>query len=226
MSLYKLQNKTFDINAKHRYLNFTAYYFDRKQFNSLVEKYFKSDKNPFRYIKYQYERNYNPHQDQLDIHIQGLLILKDATRIGNYLKAGEKNRKKDSISGVKGLLEMNKTHFEGIASIEDSVLYTGKDYNKCSLHHKKPINPNDPKSKIILDGDELDNGELDDELDDYEPNDEIDDELEDFEPDYYDENIIDFLNLFSSKNTSELKMMKIKYLEHEHRGIEVKSDID
>ncbi|CAG8790242.1 1280_t:CDS:2, partial [Dentiscutata erythropus] len=144
MSVFKLQNKTFDINAKHRYLNFTAYHFDRKQFNSLVEKYFKSNKNPFRYIKYQYERNYNPQQDQMDIHIQGVLILKDATRIGKYLKAGEKNRKKDIALGVKGLLQMNKTHFEGVASIEDSVRYTGKDYNKCSLYHKKPIDPNDP----------------------------------------------------------------------------------
>ncbi|CAG8491883.1 6662_t:CDS:2 [Dentiscutata erythropus] len=86
----------------------------------------------------------------MDIHIQGVLILKDAMRIGKYLKASEKNRKKDSISGVKGLLQMNKTHFEGVASIEDSVHYTGKDYNKCLLHHKKPINPNDPKSKIML----------------------------------------------------------------------------
>ncbi|CAG8802624.1 6873_t:CDS:1, partial [Dentiscutata erythropus] len=147
MSLTKLQN--FDISAKHKYLNFTAYHFDRKQFNSLVENYFKSDKNPFRYIKYQYERNYNPQQDQKDIHIQGILILKDSTRIGKYLKAGEKNRKKDSISGVKGLLQMNKTHFEGVASTEDSVRYTGKDYNKCSLHHKKPIVQNDPKSKLM-----------------------------------------------------------------------------
>ncbi|CAG8780290.1 10415_t:CDS:2, partial [Dentiscutata erythropus] len=139
MSVFKLQNKPFDINAKHRFLNFTAYHFDRKQFNSLVEKYFKSDKNPFRYIKYQYERNYNPQQDQMDIHIQGVLILKDATRIGKYLKAGEKNRKKDIALGAKGLLQ-----------IEDSVHYTGKDYNKCLLHHKKPIDPNDPKSKLML----------------------------------------------------------------------------
>ncbi|CAG8809640.1 18741_t:CDS:1, partial [Dentiscutata erythropus] len=79
----------------------------------------------------------------------GVLILKEATRIGKYLKAGEKNRKKDIISGVKGLLQINKPHFEGVASIEDSVRYTGKDYNKCSLHYKKPINPNDPKSKIM-----------------------------------------------------------------------------
>ena len=44
---------------------------------------------------------------------------------------------------------MNKIHFEGVASIEDSVLYTGKDYNKCSLHHKKPI-IKDGISKIML----------------------------------------------------------------------------
>ncbi|CAG8801686.1 24_t:CDS:1, partial [Dentiscutata erythropus] len=134
----------------HRYLNFNTYYFDRQEFDTLIYNYFKDEKtNPFRYFLYQFERNYNP-QDEFEIHIQGCFILHNQSRLGSYLNVGDKKKnrilKKAEHSGVKGLLKIDKFHFDPThADFEYSVAYNKKKYNRCFKHHNQLSNSNDPK---------------------------------------------------------------------------------
>ncbi|RIB24734.1 hypothetical protein C2G38_2167725 [Gigaspora rosea] len=120
----------------HLYLNFnTYYYFDRKKFDELIKNFFDNQETcPFRHFVYQYEKNYNAKDQDRDCHIQGFFILKKQMRIGNYKLAV--NDQKEKITGIKGILQIDKIHFNSVASDKDSILYCKKKHNKCSIHNR------------------------------------------------------------------------------------------
>ncbi|CAG8798424.1 23473_t:CDS:1 [Dentiscutata erythropus] len=75
-------------------------------------------------------------------------------RLGSYLNIGDKKKnrilEKAEHSGVKGLLKIDKIHFDPThADFEYSVAYNKKKYNRCFKHHNQLSNSNDPKSKIM-----------------------------------------------------------------------------
>ncbi|CAG8794752.1 8261_t:CDS:1, partial [Dentiscutata erythropus] len=95
------------------------------EFNFLIASYF--EKNcPFKRFVYQYERNYDSKKEK-DCHIQGFLWLKEATRIGAFLEAGEeygkKKLKKPKKDGIKNLFQNNKINFEPVNDFEETIAY-------------------------------------------------------------------------------------------------------
>ncbi|CAG8796713.1 25343_t:CDS:1, partial [Dentiscutata erythropus] len=89
---------------------------------------------PFKYFVYQYERNYNAKDQDRNCHIQGFFHLKNQMRIGNYkLANGDQKEKK---SGIKEKLQIDKIHFDLVASDKDSIIYCKKKHNKCSIHNR------------------------------------------------------------------------------------------
>ncbi|CAG8739839.1 18345_t:CDS:1 [Dentiscutata erythropus] len=78
--------------------------------------------------------NYNAKDQNLDCHIQGFFHLKKQIRIDKY-KLVDNNQLKKGKFGIKELLQIDKIHFDLVASDKDSILYCKKKHNKYSIHN-------------------------------------------------------------------------------------------
>ncbi|CAG8486176.1 14024_t:CDS:1, partial [Dentiscutata erythropus] len=136
-----------------------------EEFNELIQEIYSESK--IQKIKYQFEANYNidelkvlinegrydPNRDVkiINKHIQGFCILTKQERIGRYIKKNEKYKtkkggdkiaQKESASGIKGLFKNNLIHIDyNNGTIEDALNYTGKEFNRCFLHHNSKNTP-------------------------------------------------------------------------------------
>ncbi|CAG8653093.1 14748_t:CDS:2, partial [Racocetra persica] len=79
--------------------------------------------------------NHNAKQEQ-DCHIQAVFTLVNQVRLSSIYKKLQTNN------------ILQKWHYDSIKSIKDSVAYCKKNHNKCDKHNQKPVDRNDPRSKI------------------------------------------------------------------------------
>ena len=121
------KTKLNDINSNTRFrrFNFTLYE-NLDTLNDILTESFNKKDCLFRYVKFQFEKNYDG--DKAGKHAQGMALLKEQIRLGSYLP---KKR-----SGIKKLFRSNKIHVDYMnGTIKDTQNYCGKIYNRCKAHN-------------------------------------------------------------------------------------------
>src|SRR5271163_2727476 len=105
--VFKKVSKSGAINSTTRFKRFMFTLYDNlDSLHDTLTEYFELEECPFRYVKFQFERNYEGETDKPNKHAQGMVLLKERTRLGQF--KGTKN------SGIKKLFKSDKLHVDYI----------------------------------------------------------------------------------------------------------------